>query len=51
MDVINNNIHEQKIVKIKTPFAKITAPKSSLRDMWYYEIMYYDPIDKQIHTG
>lgn len=50
-NIIDNNINVSGIEKIKTPFAKITARISSLGDVWYYEIMYYDPSDKQIHVG
>lgn len=40
-----------EIKKIKTPFAQMIARKSSITDGLYYEILYYDPEDKQTHIG
>lgn len=40
-----------EVEKIKTPFARMIARKSGITDEMYYEIMYYDPKDKEIHIG
>lgn len=42
-------IPNQEKQKIKTPFAQIivTGPHEAP----YYQIMYYDPTDKEIHIG
>lgn len=42
-------IPNQEKQKIKTPFAQIivTGPQEAP----YYQIMYYDPTDKEIHIG
>ena len=42
-------IPNQEKQKIKTPFAQIIV--SGPYEAPYYQIMYYDPTDKQIHIG
>lgn len=37
--------------KIKTPFVQMISRKSGIIDGLYYELMYYDPKDKQFHIG
>lgn len=51
MDTTSFNTYSPEIKKIKTPFAQITARKSGLANRMYYEIQYYNPEDKQFHTG
>lgn len=51
MDTTSFRPYSPEIKKVRTPFAQITAKKSSLTNRMYYEIQYYDPEDKQIHTG
>lgn len=51
MDISSFGLHSPKIKKVKTPFAQMTARKANFADGIYYEIQYYNPEDKQIHTG